>query len=77
MTDLSTAPPDPAALPALLDVRAVAQLLACSPRHVYRLADGGRMPPPRRLGTLVRWSRAELDDWIAAGCPAVRQARGA
>jgi excisionase family DNA binding protein len=70
----STAPPDPAALPALLDVRAVAQLLTCSQRHVYRLADAGRLPAPRRLGSLVRWSRQELEDWVAGGCPAVRQA---
>jgi excisionase family DNA binding protein len=66
---ISTAPPDPAALPALIDVRAVAALLDCSPRHVYRLSDGGRMPAPRRLGSLVRWRRQELLDWIAAGCP--------
>jgi excisionase family DNA binding protein len=59
---------------ALLDVRAVAQLLDCSPRHVYRLADAGRMPPPVRLGALVRWRRQELLDWLAAGCPAVRRA---
>ena len=52
MTTL-TSPPAPAA-PALLDVRAVAQLLDCSTRHVYRLADNGGMPPPVRLGALVR-----------------------
>lgn len=61
----------------LLDVRAVAAMLDCSPRHVYRLADAGRMPKPRRLGQLVRWSRRELEQWIDAGCPAVRAARGA
>lgn len=53
----------------LLDVRGVAELLGCSPRHVYRLADAGCMPAPVRLGTLVRWSRPAIDDWIAAGCP--------
>jgi excisionase family DNA binding protein len=59
---------------ALLDVRAVAALLGCSPRHVYRLADAGRMPPPVRLGALVRWRRQELLDWLAAGCPTSRRA---
>ncbi len=54
---------------ALLDVQAVAQLLDCSSRHVYRMADTGRMPPPVRLGALVRWRRQDLDAWIAAGCP--------
>lgn len=37
--------------PALLDVRAVASLLGCSQRHVYRLADAGRLPrATARLG---------------------------
>ncbi len=59
----------------LLDVRAVAELLGCSPRHVYRLADAGRMPAPLRLGALVRWSRDAIDRWIVVGCPALRTVR--
>jgi excisionase family DNA binding protein len=70
----SIAPADLAALPALLDVRAVAALLGCSARHVYRLADAGRMPPPVRLGALVRWRRADLNAWLEAGCRPVRSA---
>lgn len=54
----------------LVDVRAVAAMLGCSTRHVHRLADAGLMPQPVRLGVLVRWQRAKLLDWIAAGCPA-------
>lgn len=62
----------------LLSVRDVAALLGgCSTRHVYRMADAGRMPRPIKLGGLVRWRRAELMDWLAAGCPPVREARGA
>jgi excisionase family DNA binding protein len=73
----SIAPPDLAALPALLDVRAVAALLDCSPRHVYRLSDAGHMPPPVRLGALVRWRRDTLDAWLAGGCePVLRPGRG-
>src|ERR1041385_976927 len=60
----------------LLTVNDVAELLSCSPRHVYRLADGGRLPRPRKLGALVRWSRAEVLDWIAGGWEPVRTARG-
>lgn len=57
----------------LIDVRAVATLLGgCSTRHVHRLSDAGRMPAPIKLGNLVRWRRAELDEWIRAGCPSVR-----
>jgi excisionase family DNA binding protein len=58
--------------PVLIDVRAVAEMLGCSERHVYRLVDSGRMPRPRKLGALCRWSRAEIDSWIAAGCPAIK-----
>jgi excisionase family DNA binding protein len=75
---MTTTNPPPTEAPApLLDVRAVAQLLDCSPRHIYRLCDAGRMPAPRRLGALCRWSRQEIMDWIASGCRPVRQtARG-
>lgn len=62
--------------PALLDVTEVAAMLSCSPRHVYRLSDSGRMPAPVRLGHLVRWSRAAVEAWIDERCPSVRAARG-
>ncbi len=53
----------------LLDVRAVAKMLGCSQRHVYRLADAERMPAPIKIGSLVQWSAAELGEWIDEGCP--------
>jgi excisionase family DNA binding protein len=61
----------------LLDVAAVAELLGCSQRHIYRLSDSGRMPAPLRLGSLVRWSAAAIYAWIDAGCPSVRTKKGA
>jgi excisionase family DNA binding protein len=70
MLQSGTAPPDQAAL---LDVRAVAALLDCSSRHVYRLADSGKMPPPVRIGALVRWPRRAIEDWIRGGCRPVRR----
>ena len=74
MNGTLTAPaPEPAAAQ-LLDVRAVAALLGCSVRHVYRLADRGAMPPAVRLGALVRWRRQDLEDWLAHGCPSCRTA---
>ena len=73
----ATLPPADTPAAQLLDVRAVAALLDCSPRHVYRLADAGRMPAPVRIGALVRWRRTDLDAWLAAGCPATgRDGRG-
>lgn len=62
--------------PELLDVRAVAALLGgCSVRHVYRLADAGKMPRPVKLGSLIRWSRSDLQAWIDSGCPSMRNRR--
>lgn len=58
----------------LLDVRTVAAMLDCSPRHVYRLADSGRMPGPVRIGCLVRWPRRSIREWIEGGCQPIRRA---
>jgi excisionase family DNA binding protein len=74
MTNSGTATAPEPSTAQLLDVRAVAALLDCSPRHVYRLADAGRMPAPVRIGALVRWRRTVLDSWLVAGCPATRPA---
>ncbi len=74
MSDLSVplAPPLVESPATLLDVRQVASILGCSPRHVNRLADSGAMPRPRHLNTLVRWSRIEIEAWVKAGCPSCR-----
>ena len=53
--------------------QAVAKMLGCSPRHVYRLSDSGQMPRPLRLGSLVRWSEKSIETWIFDGCRPVRQ----
>jgi excisionase family DNA binding protein len=58
---------------ALLSVKQLADLVNCSTRHIYRLVDAGRMPPPVRLGALVRWSRPTIEAWIADGCPSFRK----
>ncbi len=68
--------PAPAQLAGMLDVQAVADLLDCSTRHVYRLADSGRMPRPARLGALVRWSHKSILAWIDEGCPSRRRGVG-
>jgi predicted DNA-binding transcriptional regulator AlpA len=34
------------------------------------------MPQPVKLGSLVRWCRQELLDWLADGCQPIRRAKG-
>ncbi len=58
----------------LLDVQAVAKMLGCSQRHIYRLTDRGVMPGPIKLGALIRWNRAAVEEWIDQGCPSCRRA---
>ena len=72
-TDTITADAGSTETAVMLDVQAVADLLTCSTRHVYRLADSGRMPRPIKLGKLVRWSRSVIEEWIAGGCPRCRR----
>ena len=50
-------------------VEQVAGLLQCSQRHVWRMADLNAIPGKLRIGRLVRFNRAAVDAWIAAGCP--------
>jgi len=63
--------PDTLVAAELLNVGTVARLLNCSKRTVYRLSDRGALPPPVRLGALVRWRKSELMRWLASGCPSL------
>ncbi|MBM3982556.1 MAG: hypothetical protein FJ304_20255 [Planctomycetes bacterium] len=74
MNTTATQPP-PASEPVMVDVRWIAQTLACSQRHVTRLAEGGLMPSPSKLGRLSRWHRETILKWVAAGCPPVAAAK--
>ncbi len=61
---------------AMLSVDDIAKdYLGCSSRHVRRLADAGRMPRPIKLGSLVRWPRSVIEQWIADGCPKAARMR--
>lgn len=61
----------------LIDANEVAGLLGVSPRMVWRLRDSGKMPRPTKIGSLVRWPRGLIKNWIEAGCPATeRRASG-
>ena len=53
----------------LIDVREVARRCGVSADSVRRLCDRGHTPEPVRLGRAIRWREAEVNGWIAAGCP--------
>jgi excisionase family DNA binding protein len=46
-------------------VEQLAALLQCSERHVWRLSDQNKIPGKFRLGRLVRFSRTQVDAWLA------------
>ena len=53
----------------LIPAEKVAELLGISKRTLWRLLSAGRLPEPIRLGSVVRWKRDELQEWIEEGCP--------
>ncbi len=50
-----------------LTVGDVAELLAVSPRTVWRLEKAGQIPKAHRLGRLPRWNQADLLRWRENG----------
>lgn len=51
----------------LLTAEEVAELLAVSPRSVWRLSDTGQIPAPVRFGGRVtRWRLIDIRNFIAA-----------
>jgi excisionase family DNA binding protein len=52
--------------PELFDIPGAASYLATSTRHLRRLASEHRIPF-HKIGKFVRFARADLDDFIAAG----------
>lgn len=47
----------------------LAQALGVSRAHAFRLHSRGLLPRPFRLGRTLRWDRATIDRWLAAGAP--------
>lgn len=66
----------------LLDARQAAKMLGYSVATLYRHHGAKLIPPPLRIGGVVRWDRQELNTWIAEGCPdadaweAIKEAKG-
>ncbi len=62
----------------LLSAEKLAKKLDISVRTLWRLRAAGKLPAPVRLGGSVRWRPADIEAWLAAGCPeASRHKRGA
>lgn len=58
--------------PMLLRADEAAKLLGLGTRTLWRHANSGLAPPPVRIGGSVRFRKAELEAWVAAGCPSLR-----
>lgn len=67
-------PPEESADQPWLDVGDLARRYKTSVRHIYRMADSGRMPWGVKFGALRRWARREIEAWEKAGCRPVRAA---
>jgi excisionase family DNA binding protein len=59
------------AAPAPLRITAeeVAGMLDISARTLWRLVSARRIVAPLKIGGSTRWRRAEIEAWVAAGCP--------
>jgi excisionase family DNA binding protein len=58
--------------PLLLTERHAAKILSLSPRKVWELAACGAIPFVK-IGTVKRYRRVDLEDWVGRGCPTSRQ----
>ncbi len=65
--------------PELLTTAEAAKLCGMGERSLYRHSRSGAAPSPVKIGGsgTVRYRRAELLEWISAGCPKVNGARHA
>ena len=61
-----SSPHDP---PMLLSVNDVSKMLNVSARTVWTLRDSRSIPMPMKIGSLVRWSREDIANWIRTGGP--------
>jgi predicted DNA-binding transcriptional regulator AlpA len=57
----------------LIDSKQAARLLQVSQRTLWKMYQGGEMPPPIRIGRAVRWSLEALRKWVDEGCPPSRR----
>ena len=57
---------------AFIDSAELAKFIGVSQNTIKRWSRNGDMPQGRRVGPrLLKWDRAEIMDWMEAGCPRV------
>jgi excisionase family DNA binding protein len=56
----------------LLSAKTLAKRLEVSVRTLWRLRSSGKLPEPVRIGGVIRWRTADIDAWVAAGCPGLQ-----
>jgi predicted DNA-binding transcriptional regulator AlpA len=55
--------------PIMMTADELAETLCISKRQVWRLKSKGDIPKPVTIARSVRWRRADILQWIEAGCP--------
>lgn len=55
--------------PILFTTREAAAFCMISESNWYKLNRNGYVPKAVRIGTMYRWRKSDLMDWVAAGCP--------
>ena len=60
-----------AAMSALITTAEAARISGFGERTFWRWSRSGVAPAPIKIGSAVRYRRAEIIEWIAAGCPRV------
>lgn len=58
-------------VPLVIESDELAALLGVARSTLFRLKGEGRLPPPLDLGDTraLRWSRRQVENWVACGCP--------
>lgn len=56
-------------VPILYTTREAAAFCMISESNWYKLNRNGHVPKPVRIGTMYRWRKSDLVEWVAAGCP--------
>lgn len=59
--------------PIVLTASQAGELVGLDGSTIRRNSEAGLFPKPIHIGSAVRWRRAEIEDWLAAGCPAAAE----